>query len=546
MEMRTVAIIGAGPAGLVAARYLKSEGFTPIIFEQGNSVGGQWTGDPRYSGVWSSMRANVSRVTMAFSDLRHEPNTPVYPSNQTMHAYLERYAERFGLMSCVRLKTRVLNIDRNPAGNGWVVWSEREGEAPREERFANVVIATGRCRKPALPAVPGLETFSGAGRVSHAFSFRGQEHYRGQRVVVAGGNISAIDIASDLATAGAARVHIASRRQRYILNQIIAGVPGDHLLANRYCALEEETFGADRVATTLKEFIIRTSGSPEQFGARQPANSIWEAGVTSHQFFMPLVAEGSIETKTWIESVHGQTVRFTDGSVEEVDAIIFGTGYDLDLPYLSDGIRRTLGLDARHIDLHNWTFHPDLPGLAFVGIMELIGPQFPLLETQARWVAYVWSGARPEPSVEQMKKGVAAWRTRRGGPQAVSTHSLSRIFAREAGVEPDLYQWPQLVRALLFGPLSPISLRLNGRDSLAEAPELVAEDARVFGAVPSPVLSREQYSKLQELARAWRDNKFARFVEGLSSDANTSRPSEAPRESNFPLFEDRRVIPEGV
>lgn len=59
----------------------------------------------------------------------------------------------------------------------------------------------------------------------------------------------------------------------------------------------------------------------------------------------------------------GQTVYFTDGSHEEVDALLFGTGFDPSLPFLIDEVRRTLDVDADHIDLHAFTFHPDLLGL---------------------------------------------------------------------------------------------------------------------------------------------------------------------------------------
>jgi dimethylaniline monooxygenase (N-oxide forming) len=93
--------------------------------------------------------------------------------------------------------------------------------------------------------------------------------------------------------------------------------------------------------------------------------------------------------------VNGQSVRFADGSVEEVDAIIFGTGYDPNLPFLSEAIRHTLDMDALHADLYKFTFHPDLPGLSFVGMFDQIGPFFPTLEVQARWIAYTSSGAIP-------------------------------------------------------------------------------------------------------------------------------------------------------
>jgi dimethylaniline monooxygenase (N-oxide forming) len=111
--MTQVAIIGAGPSGLAAARWLKREGFEPVLFEQGDTVGGQWSGDPRYSGVWPSLHTNTCREMTQFSDMPHAAGTPLYPSNQTMLAYLTGYAERFGLLSRLRLRTRVTALARD-------------------------------------------------------------------------------------------------------------------------------------------------------------------------------------------------------------------------------------------------------------------------------------------------------------------------------------------------------------------------------------------------------------------------------------------------
>ena len=65
----SVAVIGAGPGGLVAARWLLSQGFEPTIFEQSPVLGGQWAGLAGRSGVWPAMHTNTSRVLTAFSDL---------------------------------------------------------------------------------------------------------------------------------------------------------------------------------------------------------------------------------------------------------------------------------------------------------------------------------------------------------------------------------------------------------------------------------------------------------------------------------------------
>ena len=91
--MTEVGIIGAGPAGLAAARYLASEGFEPVLFEQGATIGGQWSGDRARSGIWPSMRTNTSRILTAFSDLPHPNGPQVYPSNQAIGEYLRAYAD---------------------------------------------------------------------------------------------------------------------------------------------------------------------------------------------------------------------------------------------------------------------------------------------------------------------------------------------------------------------------------------------------------------------------------------------------------------------
>src|SRR5918993_4948842 len=107
--MRDVGIIGAGPAGLAAARYLAAEGFDPVLFEAGESLGGQWSGDRARSGVWPSMCTNTSRILTAFSDLPHPDGTPTYPSSQAIREYLRVYAERFALLPRIRFSTPVLS-----------------------------------------------------------------------------------------------------------------------------------------------------------------------------------------------------------------------------------------------------------------------------------------------------------------------------------------------------------------------------------------------------------------------------------------------------
>src|ERR1700756_2852012 len=73
VSRRRVAIIGSGPGGLVAAKYLKDHGFAPVVFEQDDDIGGQWNVRSPHSGVWPSMVTNTSRWLTCFSDLALEP-----------------------------------------------------------------------------------------------------------------------------------------------------------------------------------------------------------------------------------------------------------------------------------------------------------------------------------------------------------------------------------------------------------------------------------------------------------------------------------------
>lgn len=96
--------------------------------------------------------------------------------------------------------------------------------------------------------------------------------------------------------------------------------------------------------------------------------------------------------------------------------------------------------------------------------------------------------------------GLAAYQSRRGQPQEMPMHQMALLFARAAGVEPELHQWSDHLRALLFGPLSATSFRLSGPDSLPDAAQRFAEEAIAFGAVPAPQLTPDQQAQLEALA----------------------------------------------
>ena len=490
-------MIGAGPGGLVAARWLLSQDFDPTLFEQSQTLGGQWTGFDGISGVWPTMHTNTSRILTSFTDL--EPDSDlVFPSNRDMLDYLHRYAETFALTSRIRFGTRVELLSRGEGG--WLV--EHSGTT---ELFERVVVASGRFQSPYVPTVPGLDTFSGPAGVISTYQYREPLPYLGKRVLVAGGAISALEIASELAHLGVTVV-VTQRRQRYVLPKFAAGVPSDSRIFTRYGTLANEALPPSEVDRQLKEIVVEAGGSPEQYGAPAPDPSLFAAGVTLAQQYLPLVAEGRITVRPWMTSVDGEMVTFADGSAEPFDGILFGTGFELDLPFLSDDIRAVIDVDTVHLDADRYTFHPDLPGLAFVGMWDQSGGYYVPLELQARWIAYAWGGAVPETSEPERRLAIDAYRARRGMSQKTRMNLAALTFARAAGVEPNLDDWPHLRRAMLFGPLAPSCFRLQGPDALPDAQVRFARDAAAFGAITSNELTEreQQYWSLVESAIAKR------------------------------------------
>jgi cation diffusion facilitator CzcD-associated flavoprotein CzcO len=472
-----VAVIGAGPAGLAAAAHLLRQGLEPVVFEAAAAVGGQWNGDAPGSATWRGMRTNTGRVMTAFADLDHRAGTATYPTREEMFDYLRRYADLMGVTPRIRFRTRVDTLERH--ADGWLVGSVG-AEGPRREVFARVIVANGRHRVPSVPPIPGLDTFAGRLGVAHAAAYDGEMRHRGATVVVAGCSISALEIAAALAYGGAGRVIVSRRRQRYVLPKLNAGLPTEHLMFTRAAMLAGERLPPAALAAGLKAAVVRAGGDPAPYGAGTADADVFVAGIAQSQHFLAAVAEGRIETRPWIASVDGRVVRFTDDDTVEADAVVFATGYRPSIPFLSDDIAARLGLDGGEPDLADHTFHPDLPGLAFVGLYDLVGPYLPVLELQARWVAYTFAGLRPAPSAADLAEGLARGRAARAmGPPPM--HALAILFARRAGVEPSVHDWPDLERTLLFGPLSPASFRLVGPDARPDAAARTAEAGRAFG-----------------------------------------------------------------
>ncbi|MBJ7556493.1 flavin-containing monooxygenase [Marinomonas spartinae] len=477
--MESVAIIGGGPSGIVAARYLKSQGFVPVIYESHSEVGGQWACMNPNSGVWPQMRTNTARMVTRFSDLDHGDDISLFPKNTDIQQYLKEYLDVFDLAGVVHINTRLTSLFR--VNGTWHLELNHDGEV-EQKTFDKVVIATGAYNNPDIPNIEGLAEFSGDCGVIHAFHYDNPERYRGKKVLVAGGNISSLEIASDLAMLGTESVTTTMRRQRYVMPKLITGTPTECFAFTRRAALWQEQASAEEWAAETREFILKYSGNPAWYGAPEPDEDVRVAGTTGSQHFLHLIAENRITCKPWIAKVEGRVVHFTDGSQAEFDGIIFGTGYKLNLPFLSMELRQQLELSSKHITLANHTFHPDVPNLAFMGLWGQIGPYLPVLEQQARYLAYSWSGLNPQDE-ESLRYACKDSVSSKG--KDLYQHVQTIKFARLNGSDPEGKVSEQVATLINDHPVTALTFKLVGPDAMPDAYEQLQQESMRFGLKPT-------------------------------------------------------------
>jgi dimethylaniline monooxygenase (N-oxide forming) len=449
-----VAIVGAGPSGLVTAKHALEAGLDTTVFEASDDLGGQWHTTACHGGVWPGMRTNTSRAMTAFSDAPAPADHPLHPTAEQIHAYLHRYADGFGVTGRIRFRRPVKRITP-----GWDV----DGE-----HFDAVVIASGRFRKPHMP--PGLGGFGG--ELIHSFDYPGADHFRGRPTLVYGNGISGAEIASDLATVTA--VVSAFRKPRYVIQKVVDGVSSDWQWFTAFGALERRHLSRDELTRTLRERVVRVAGNPASYGAPEPDADILTAGLALCQDYLAQVADGRIVCRPAVAAVDGREITFSDGSRENVDAIICATGYELDIPYLDARLWAVVGPG---LALYQRTLHPDLPGFGVVGQFFAQGPYFPLLELQARWIVAIWAGDVAPPDLRAMRSATVP------APPIDPHNALAATLAEQLGVAPDLVARPDLTEALIFGPMLPPRYRFDGPGARPDAPERFVEQ---LAASPRP------------------------------------------------------------
>ena len=374
----SVAIIGGGPAGIIAAKHLMSRPqFTNITtFEQQSDVSGIWNYTPQPSDasstpvpstspfvrnerpvghdpplfpspMYDDLHANLPGTLMELADKKFPAGTWAFPSRQAIRRFLVEYAE--DARKLVLFRYQVESLAKSDGGGWDVVARSLGGGETVERRFDAVVVANGHYTVPFIPEIPNIREFHSQHPevIQHSKNYRRPEAFAGKKVVVVGNGPSGIDIARQISTTS----------------------NGPVLLS------------------------VKTSTAAEK-----------------------LNHAGAVEVPEITEFIPSdRAVRFSNGSVETIDAIVFCTGFLYSFPFIQQPLINSLLTTGKGVhNLYKHLFYIPDPTIVFPALPMSVSP-LPVSDAQSAVVAAVWANALKLPPRAEMEQWSANLESEKGG-----------------------------------------------------------------------------------------------------------------------------------
>jgi thioredoxin reductase len=399
-----VCVIGAGSSGIAACQVLDARGIPFDCFEKGSEVGGNWRyeNDNGMSSAYRSLHINTSRELMAYKTFPMPEDYPDYPNHFQIAKYFDDYVDHFGLRGKIGFRTEVVEVE--PVDGEWEVTVEEAGGARRSARYRAVLVANGHHWDPRWPepAFTGADQF--AGEQMHAHYYREPEVLSGKRVLILGIGNSATDIAVESSRIADA-TFLAMRRGAYVLPKYLNGKPTD----------EAASPILTRLPLSVQRFFISrmlglTAGDMTSYGLPQPDHKLLEAHPTVSAELLSRLGHGDIAVKPNIDRFcGGRTVRFTDGSEEEIDLVIYCTGYRISFPFFKSDL---VSVPENRLRLYRRVAAVERPGLFFIGFIQPLGAIMPIAEAQSEWVADLLAGKAALPSEPEMRDEIEQYERR--------------------------------------------------------------------------------------------------------------------------------------
>jgi putative flavoprotein involved in K+ transport len=312
-----VVVIGGSQAGLAIGYHLAQRGLRFVILDAGPEIGQVWRSR------WDSLTLFTPAQYSSLPGMAFPSRKDTYPSKDDVASYLQTYASAFDLP--IKLNAKVTSLTKR--GGGYLVTI-----ADEELTASHVVVATGPFQVPFVP--PMADDLDERVTQIHSADYRSPAQLPDGHVLVVGGGNSGFQIAEELA--GTRKVDLAVGKRVPSLPQRLLGKDLFWWLSGvGFMKVSTDS----RLGRKLSERDVLIGSS---------ARRLRHSGVTMRRR---------------LTSADGQRVLFEDGSEQDVDAIVWATGYRPDFSWID--VPDVKGASDRIVHRRGVT---DAPGLFFVGL----------------------------------------------------------------------------------------------------------------------------------------------------------------------------------
>lgn len=421
-DRTAVAIIGSGFAGLGMAIRLQDEGFDDfVILERGDDVGGTWR-DNSYPGAACDIPSHL--YSLSFAPERDWSHT--YAAQPEIWQYLRGLVDRFDLRDRIRFGADVVRCEWDERDHVWHLTT-----ADGATLTAHVVVSgIGSLRDPAIPSIPGTDTFDGP--MFHTCQWDHTVDLAGRRVAVIGTGASAIQVVPAIADEvehltvfqRTAPWVVPSRNRAYKPweRALYRRVPGLARANRALTYLQKEVryplvFADRRLPVAVAERYVRRwlaqqVRDPELRAAVTPDFRLGCKRVVISSDWYPTLQRDDVTLEpTAIDHFVPGGVVLADGRRVDLDVVVYGTGFRVNRPL---GTMAVTGRDGRDL-AEFWGSRPtahlgvSVPG--FPNMFTLLGPNTGLghnsvvimVQAQIEYVLQALRMLRGEPDLAALE-----------------------------------------------------------------------------------------------------------------------------------------------
>ena len=394
-----VIVLGAGFAGIGAAIMLRKAGIDFVVLEKALSVGGVWR-----ENTYPDCACDVPSAFYCYSFAPNPAWSHLFAKQPEIRRYAEDTVAQAGIGAAIRFGHDLLAARWNASSALW----ELDTSAGRyTARF--IIVATGPMHEPVMPALPGLESFTG--ERFHSAAWDDAVDLRGKRVAVIGTGASAIQFVPAIQPL-AASLTVFQRSAPWVLPKLDSRItPRWQQRFARFPVLQSALRGLmsvqfellngslkrprarRRLQSSALRNIHRSVRDPLLRARLTPDFDIGCKRILQSNSWYPALAQANVTLTCDVKEIRGNTLIAGDGSEHEADVIVFGTGFKVSEPPIA---KRITGLSGRPLaelwggspQAYLGTTVPDCPNCFFT-----LGPNlyafssaFVMIESQVGYI----------------------------------------------------------------------------------------------------------------------------------------------------------------